>query len=326
LGRYEDDGSTTVLADHSERGAPLPVSTRLPYEAHTVTARVWHRGRSSRRDDAASGTGALTTLARERGLEHAIGAPIVVEGRLWGVINAYWSRAKAPPHNAESRMSEFAELVATAIANANSRDELVRSRARVLDAGDEARRRVVRDLHDGAQQSLVHTILSLNLAERALSDDPNQAKRLLSEAITYAEQAKLELRDLAHGILPSALTEGGLEPGVETLASRLSVPVTVDVATPRLPAGIEASAYFVIAEALTNVVKHSRAHGAQVAVHVKDGQLHIKVSDDGLGGARTDGAGLRGIEDRMVALGGELRVESPQGAGTVIAATLPLPI
>jgi signal transduction histidine kinase len=196
----------------------------------------------------------------------------------------------------------------------------------VVAAADEARRRVVRDLHDGAQQHLVHTVVTLKLAQRELAEDEGKSEALLAEALDRAEQANAELRELAHGILPSVLTRGGLGAAVNALVSRIEVPVTVDVSVDRLPPGIEASAYFVVAEALTNVVKHSRAESADVKAWVEDGALHVEVRDDGVGGAHPDAGGLLGLADRIASLQGELRVTSPPGGGTVVAADLPLPI
>jgi signal transduction histidine kinase len=324
--RYEPDAAAIVVADHSKLGAPIPVGTRLTLEGENVTASVWRTQRPSRRDSLDGATGTIAALARERGLRSAVGAPIVVEGKLWGVIVAYWARAEPLPADAEDRIEEFAELVETAIANADSRDELVASRARVLGAADDARRRVVRDLHDGAQQRLVHTIITLKLARRAAEDDSAKAEALIAEALAQAEQANAELRELVQGILPAVLIRGGLAAGVGAVASRVSVPVTVDVSVPRLQPGIAASAYFVVAEALTNVVKHSHAQSAEVKAWVEDGELHVHVRDDGIGGARSDGAGLLGLDDRVAALGGQLRVQSTHGGGTLIAATLPLPL
>jgi signal transduction histidine kinase len=324
--RYEPDGTATVVADCTELGAPIPVGTRLTLEGESVTASVWRTQKPSRRENLEGATGTIAELARERGLRSAVGAPIVVEGRVWGVILAHWARVGPLPEGAEDRIAEFAELVATAIANADSREELVASRARVLGAADDARRRVVRDLHDGAQQRLVNAIVALKLAKRALPDDRAKAETLIASALGQAEEGNAELRELAHGILPVVLSRGGLEAGVDALTSRLTVPVTVDVSAPRLEPGIEASAYFVIAEALTNVVKHSHAQSAEVRVGVKDGELLVEVRDDGVGGARADGSGLLGLDDRVAALGGRLRVESSSGGGTVVSATLPLPI
>ena len=240
------------------------------------------------------------------------------------MIAASTTRATPFPPNTEARIADFTELVATAVSNAEARTELVASRARLLSAGDEARRRVARDLHDGAQQRLVHTIITLKLAQRVQEDDAEAAETLVGEALEEAEEANEELRELAHGLLPSILTRGGLPAGVETLVSRVRLPVSVEVPEQRFPPEIEASAYFVVAEALTNVAKHSGAERAEVRLWVDDGALHVEVRDDGAGGARADGSGLLGLSDRLTALGGDLRVESPPGDGTSIAARLPL--
>jgi signal transduction histidine kinase len=183
----------------------------------------------------------------------------------------------------------------------------------------------VRDLHDGAQQRLVHTIVTLRLAQRTREgSDVEAAEELLAEALDNAEKANAELRELAHGILPTALTRGGLVQAVAALVSRVRIPVGVDVPNERFAAEVEATAYFVIAEALTNIAKHSGAHEAQVRVWTEDGLMWVDVRDDGAGGARPDGSGLLGLHDRVVSLGGELRIESPTGGGTRVAATLPL--
>ena len=200
------------------------------------------------------------------------------------------------------------------------------SRARVVAAADEERRRVVRDLHDGAQQRLVHAVITLKLARRALRNGNRNTEDLVNEALDQAEQANSELRELAHGILPSALTRGGLRAGVEALVSRVSLPVAVDVPGERFPPAIEATAYFVVSEALTNVVKHSGAHSAEVRAYVEGPRLRVEVRDDGVGGARIDrGSGLLGLDDRLAALDGRLRVESPPSGGTLIGADLLLP-
>jgi signal transduction histidine kinase len=213
--------------------------------------------------------------------------------------------------------------VATAIANAEAQRELAASRARIVAATDEERRRVVRDLHDGAQQRLVHTVITLKMARRALENEQDDTPALLTEALDNATRATNELRELAHGILPEVLTRGGLRAGVDTLASRMPVPVEIDVSVGRLPAAVEATAYFVVAEALTNVLKHAQAQQATVRASVDDGMLNIEVCDDGIGGANPGGNGLVGIEDRVSALGGRLWIESAAGGGTVVSARLP---
>jgi signal transduction histidine kinase len=199
------------------------------------------------------------------------------------------------------------------------------SRARIVAATDEERRRVVRDLHDGAQQRLVHAVITLKLAHRALQNEEEDLPALLTEALDNAQQATAELRELAHGILPAALTRGGVRAGVGALASRMAVPVEIDVSVGRLPVAVEATAYFVIAEALTNVAKHARAGRAEVMARIEDGTLAVHVHDDGIGGARREGSGLIGLADRLAAVDGELRVESPADSGTLVAAAIPLP-
>jgi signal transduction histidine kinase len=199
------------------------------------------------------------------------------------------------------------------------------SGARVLSAVFEERRRVVRDLHDGAQQRLVHTVITLKLARRELEHDHvATAARLLGEALEHAEQTTVSLRDLSRGILPSTLTRGGLKSGIGQLTSHAPLPITVEVPGERLPAQIEATAYFVVAEALTNVVKHARATSATVSAVIDGRMLHIEVGDDGVGGARTDGHGLSGLVDRVGMLEGRLRIDSPEAGGTRVIADLPL--
>jgi PAS domain S-box-containing protein len=202
--------------------------------------------------------------------------------------------------------------------------EVRASRARIVEAADEQRRRVVRDLHDGAQQRLVHTVITLKLAGRALHNEDESAPALLAEALAQAEQATVELRELAHGILPAALAHGGLRAGVDALASRMPVPVENGVAVGRLPDAVEATAYFIVAEALTNVAKHARAARATVTAHIQDGTLAVQVRDDGVGGARRDGSGLVGLADRLAALDGTLTVSSQPEDGTHIRAEIPL--
>ncbi len=233
-------------------------------------------------------------------------------------------RPEPLPAGTEERIGEFTELVATSISNIEARSDLAASRARIVAATDDERRRVVRDLHDGAQQSLVVTIMTLKQAHQALEANDELASELVSKAIEQTESAHAELRELAHGILPSVLAHGGLRAGVESLAGRLPLPVEVGVSVGRLPRPVEASAYFVVAEALTNVAKHSRAGRAAVTAHLEDGTLQVRVRDDGVGGARADGSGLLGLADRLAVLDGRLAVESPADGGTLVAAAIPL--
>jgi signal transduction histidine kinase/CHASE3 domain sensor protein len=319
IARLDPDGMTTILACWGAGADELPVGSRLKLEPSMIMSVVVQTGRPARVDD---DTPAFRGFDSMR-VASSVATPVLVAGRLWGATIVATGREPLAA-DTEQRMADFTELVATAIANADGRARLVASRARLLTAGDDARRRVVRDLHDGAQQRLVHTIITLKLARRAQQDADESADDLFAQALDHAEQANAELRELAHGILPPVLAHGGLRAGVDALVSRVGVPVEVAVAGERLPAEIEASAYFVVAEALTNVVKHSGARSAEVKAWVEDSVLHLDVRDDGVGGARSDGTGLLGLNDRLAALGGRLRVESPAGRGTRIAATLPL--
>ena len=288
---------------------------------------MFETGRPARIDSYADGSGPLGVTGRELGIRSSVGTPIIVEARVWGVTVAGSTLNQSLPADTEARLASFTELVGMAIANAESRAALTASRARIVAAGDESRRRIERDLHDGAQQRLVHAVIALKLALRGLSSGDADAEELVAEALRHAEAANSELRELAHGILPAALTRGGLRAGVQALVSRTSLPVTVEVTVERLPAGVEATAYFVISEALTNVVKHAHADSATVTAGVERGQLRIEVRDDGVGGAYGgDNTGLGGLEDRVSALGGQLLLESPQGGGTRVCAFVPIPI
>jgi signal transduction histidine kinase len=277
-------------------------------------------------DALSDATGPIADEIHQSGIRSSVGTPVIVEGKLWGVVGVGTTLEQPLPPDTEARLDSFTELVATAIANAEARTELAASRARIVAATDDERRRVVRDLHDGAQQRLVHTVVTLKLAQQAVQNGEQDFPALLTEALENAELATTELRELAHGILPGALTRGGLRAGVDALASRMPVPVEIDVTVGRLPAAVEATAYFVVAEALTNVAKHAHAGRAEVMARIDDGTLSVQVGDDGVGGARRGGgSGLIGLADRLAALDGELRVDSPAGGGTLVTAAIPLP-
>jgi signal transduction histidine kinase len=323
IARLDPDDMTTVVAGAGAGAGEMPVGSRWKLEPPMIMAAVLQTHGSVRVDDDSRASRAFGDAFSGMRIASLAATPVLVAGRLWGATIVATGREPLAA-DTEQRMAHFTELVATAIANADGRAQLVASRARVLTAGDEARRRVVRDLHDGAQQRLVQTIVTLKLAQGAAENDGESADALVAEALDQAEHANAELRELAHGILPPVLARGGLRAGVDALVSRVRVPVDVAVPAERLPPEIEASAYFVVAEALTNVVKHARARSAAVKAWVEDSVLHLDVRDDGVGGARPDGTGLLGLTDRVAALGGRLRVESPPGRGTRIAATLPL--
>jgi signal transduction histidine kinase len=257
------------------------------------------------------------------GVGAGVAVPISVEGKTWGVLTTGTSGA-SPPRIAKEKLEKFAALAAAAIANAENRAQLTASRARIVATADETRRRLQRDVHDGAQQRLVQAVLTLKLARDAASTgEPTGG--LIDEALRYAERATSELRDLVHGILPASLSRGGLRSGIESLVADIQTPVDLDFSAPRLPAQTEITAYFVVAEALTNVVKHARATRAFVRIGVRADWVHVEVTDDGVGGADVSrGSGLTGLLDRVETAEGTLVVTSPVGSGTTVHASLPV--
>jgi signal transduction histidine kinase len=321
--RYVSADSAIVVASSGDPDALYPVGTRVPLTGDNIAVRLRRGASSARIEDVAQVTGSIGEHARRQRIRSGVGAAIVVAGERWGGIVATSRLSEPLPEEAESRIAQFTQLVATAIANTETRAELAASRARLVAAADAERRRLVRDLHDGAQQRLVHTVLTLNLARQAVGRS-ERARALLREAADHAQRATTELRELAHGILPSALTHGGLPAAVDALASRMPVPVAVDLPSQRFPAAVEATAYFVVAEALTNVAKHANARRAEVSARARDDTLTVDVRDDGVGGARPDGPGLVGIADRLAAVGGCLEVASRPAAGTHVEAAIPL--
>jgi signal transduction histidine kinase len=258
-------------------------------------------------------------------MRSSVGCPIVVGGRTWGVIAVSTRRQAGFPPATEAAIADFTELVATAVLNAESQAQLAASRARLVSEADAARRRIVRDLHDGAQQRLVHTSITLGLAQRELQHGNGAADTLIAEALDHVHHANQELRELAHGILPADLTRGGLRGGIDAVVERLDLDVTLDLPPQRLPPTLEASAYFIAAEALTNIVKHAHTTTATVTATIHDNTLQLHIQDHGTGGANPNGRGLTGIKDRATALGGQLTIHSPPGHGTTLTATLPAP-
>ena len=323
--RTDSDRPATVAGAWGDRPHPFQAGTTWPVEENTAGVLLPAIGRPSRIEDFAAIGGVIPDAIAGTGIRGGTGAAIVVDGEVWGVMGAGVAESEPLRDDIADRLGEFTELVATAISNTEARTELAASRARIVAAADGERRRVVRDLHDGAQQRLIHTIVTLKLAQRALQDGQHDPSPLLAEALENAEQATAELRELAHGILPAVLTRGGLRDGVDALAARMPMPVDIDVSVGRLAPAIEATAYFVVSEALTNVAKHAQAKCAAVIARVDDGTLRVQVRDDGIGGAWHDGSGLLGLADRLAVLHGQLRVESPLDGGTVVVADIPLP-
>jgi signal transduction histidine kinase len=321
LNAFEPQENTLVVVSRS--GGPAPPGTRIVYEADTLPDRVRRGARPVRVDDYRAERDA--ELARRFGLAAAVAAPIALEGGVWGMLTA--TSADGPlPSGTEDRLQRFANLVGTAVANTTSRAQLVASRARVLSTADETRRTLQRDLHDGAQQRLVQTIISLKLAREALAGgDTDSGMLRVQEGLQQADRANRALRELVTGILPASLARRGLAGGIESLVFDLPIRVEADIDVPRLAQQTETTAYFVVAEALTNVVKHAAADRAWVTARLAGDALSIEVRDNGVGGARAGvGSGLTGLFDRVDARGGSLRITSLAGQGTTIQATVPL--
>ena len=291
--------SCQILATTSD----LPRDDKLyPLEDGDISVLVRDTGRPARIDDAVARDCAM---AREWGVVAVVGAPINVADEIWGVLTAT-SRVGPLPAETERRLSQFADLAAVVVGNAESRAQLIASRARVVATADETRRRLQRDVHDSAQQRLVHTIITLKLAKDAIAKGDTAAE-LIDEALENAQRANNELRDVVHGILPAALSRGGLRAGLESLVADFTLPVDLHADIPRLAADVETTAYFIVAETLTNVIKHARATAATVKLTINDGNLDIEVRDDGVGGADpSQGSGLTGLLDRVEASNGTL--------------------
>jgi signal transduction histidine kinase len=324
--RYEPDGSLTLMAVWSEGGRLLPVGTRIAWEGEDAGTIRLRSGLPVRMSSYEGLPAPLAALLRELGIRSSVGAPIVVDGRVWGAISASTTKPEPFPEAAETRIMGFAELVATAISNTVSRAQLAASRARVVAASDETRRRIERDLHDGIQQRLVSVGLELRAAEEEVPPDGAQLKQELARVADGLTDALDELRELARGIHPAILSEGGLAPALKALARRSAVPVELEVdVEQRLPERVEVASYFVVSEALANAAKHARASAARVNVETIGSRLHVSIADDGVGGADpSQGSGLIGLADRVQALGGTLTVVSPPGTGTTMQVELPL--
>jgi signal transduction histidine kinase len=324
--RFEHDPPALVVVGARQSIPASPIGTRWELDDGLASTEVYRTGRSARVDamDWSSLSGPVAESARRLGVVSSVACPIIVEGRLWGTLSV---SAKAPmPLDAEERLEKFSQLVATAIANADSRSELAASRRRIVAASDEARRRIERDLHDGTQQRLVSLGLAVRAAEADVPPDRGDLQGELSRIATGLADAVAELQELSRGIHPAILSRGGLGPALRTLARRSPVPVELDItADTRLPEPIEVAAYYVASEALANATKHAQASRVDVSLATRNRSLLLSIRDNGVGGADpARGSGLVGLTDRVEALGGSIRVRSRPGDGTHITAELPL--
>jgi signal transduction histidine kinase len=322
--RYEGDDTATIVGRYARDGVTAyPLGDRLPATENTTIGRVLFSGAPARIDNYAELPGELPARMASIGYRSTVAAPISVAGILWGSV-VVASEETLPPES-EARLSAFCELVSLAVASAQAKADLQSSRRRLVSAGDEERQRLERNLHDGAQQRLVALALTLRLARAKIRNAPEGAEALVDEASQQLEQALDELRELARGLHPAILTARGLAHALPALAGGVPVPVEIEVSEDRYDPALEATVYFIAAEALTNVVKHAKAQGARIVVSRGDSTLRLEITDDGCGGADpASGTGILGLHDRASAIGGQLTVISSPGRGTVVTATLPL--
>jgi signal transduction histidine kinase len=328
VGRYDPSGGVTVVGAWKSTGAPMPfaVGTRTSLGEHNLATLVFRTGRPVRIDDYGQATGVTGEVGRALGYRAAVGAPITVGGQLWGVMSVGSTGEGVLPANTEERLAGFTELTGTAIANAEAQAALAASRARIVTAADEARRRIERDLHDGAQQRLVTLGLRLRELQATASPEESGLARRLDDVAAELAAALEELREIARGIHPAVLADGGLRPALKALAHRSAVPVNLQVQVAgRVPDPVEIAAYYVVCEALVNTARHAHATAADVEVAAGEDVLRVSVRDDGRGGAAFGhGSGLVGLRDRVEALGGRILMDSPPGKGTTVEAHIPV--
>ena len=328
MARYESDDAVTVLAAWAAEGEEHPlVPGPWPLEGGDLASTVFWTGHSVRIDDYHGVPGRIAAFVREElGICSSVASPIVVEARLWGVLFLHSKQSHQPfARNAESRLTGFTELVATAVANAESRAELVASRARIVAAADEARRRIERDLHDGTQQQLVSLMLQLRAVQAAVPAGLGEIEGGLARIAGGLTGVFDRVREISHGIHPAILSDKGLAAALRSLARRSPVPVELDLRGGRLPGPVEVAAYYAVSEAVANAAKHARASVVQVELGADDAMVRLTVRDDGTGGADpARGSGLTGLRDRIEALGGTLDVTSPVGGGTTLLIEIPV--
>jgi PAS domain S-box-containing protein len=322
--RYSTSGTATQVGSSGEM--PLPIGGSWPLEETVAASVVWRTQRPAS-VDVADFDGDVAAALLSGGLRFATAVPILVDGGLWGAMVVLESDRDALPAGVVKRLESFTELIATAVANATARSELLAARRRVIEAADAARERLTRDIHDGAQQHLVNSLINLQLAQEKWSSSPTRARELVELSLAETEGGIEALRELAAGIHPAILSDMGLGAALDELIARLPIPVRLQVGGPELAASLRASVYFFCSEALTNVVKHAAASSAWVNIAARDGMLMVEVGDDGVGGAEigSAGSGLVGLNDRIGALNGTFELSSPhQGAGTTLTARIPL--
>jgi signal transduction histidine kinase len=322
VNRYEADGTFTMLGIAGETN--FTVGSRWPVEEEGIAGIILATGRPARRDDYSGMPGRLGQAVREDLMVSTVGVPIVVEGSIWGFMGAAAKPGRPIPADTEAQLAQFTELIATAVSNATTRADLLMSRARVVSAADETRRRLERDLHDGIQQWLIALALRARKAAglSAAGESPLQELSGLADELVAVTD---ELREISRGIHPAILSEAGLDDALKALARRSAIRVDLDVAFQgRYDPTVEATVYYVVAESITNAVKHAQASAVAVRGGLRGDAIELEIKDDGVGGADPGrGTGLLGLKDRIDTLGGAISFASPAGAGTTVRVRLP---
>jgi signal transduction histidine kinase len=328
INRFDPARIATSVGHWSAPGAPdilPPAGGRWPLEAKTAAGEVWRTGRPSR-VDFEKATSILGKWSRENGIRYVVGCPITVSGHLWGMIAVFSADTEPPPEDTEERLAKFVELLATAIANAETRNELLASSARIVAASDEARHRVERTLNTGPQQRLMTLGEGLRLAQDLVEPEDQELRDQLARTVKGLDSVLDDLREISRGLHPATLSRSGLERALEALTQRSEVPAELTVNVDRqLPDHVQVAIYYTVSEALTNVAKYSHADGVRVDLRLDATKLKLRVTDNGVGGADpTRGSGLFGLKDRIEALDGTIQVISPPGGGTTLLVDIPI--
>ena len=320
---YDGEDCVVLAAHDIEDRAKLVAGERFALDGWSVGTEVSRTGKPARVDDYREASGEIAKRMQQLELRSGLGAPIVVDGQLRGVLIVGSAAAGPMSQECEAHVCDFADLVSTAIHNAETENELKASRARIVAAADQARRGFERDLHDGAQQRILALGLDLRVLEKSV---PEECREAVGRAMDAVMEVHAELQELSRGMHPVILSKGGLGPAIRTLARRSTVPVTPEIDVDRrLPESVEVAAYYVVAEALTNTAKHGQASTVRVSATTGDNCLRVLISDDGVGGAVFGGgSGLIGLKDRVDAVSGQLEVSSPAGEGTTLMVTIPV--
>jgi signal transduction histidine kinase len=328
INRYEPDRSVSTIAQWSNPRVPgvnAPLGGRWPIGSDTAAAEVWRTGKPARR---ASGhiNGEIGAWLRSHQFGHVVACPISVEDRLWGEMAALFLGSKQPPVDTEERMFDFVELAGCTLAQADSRAELIASRARIVMASDAARSRIERDLHDGAQQQLISLALELRAAQASVSPEQEQLRGQLARTVQGLSEVHAQLQEIARGLHPAILAKGGLDAALKTLAHRCPIPVDLHIRVGRrLPEQVEVALYYAVSEALTNTLKHAHASAVHVELETENDQTCLAIRDDGVGGADLGrGSGLVGLNDRVASLNGTMQISSPNAEGTTLLIAIPI--